>query len=435
MSVTTGASTEFLIPDDIARAAVLPESYTDEHNLTYPAFKWLRENNPLGVAHIEGFDPIVLVTRLDDLINIERQPEIFANMPKNPILNDQASDSFIRELTGGTIRSIDVTTFMDAPEHTMIRRLINPWFRPGNVKRFEDQVRALAKREVDRLFAMDGEIDFAKDFGLPYPLRVIMTLFGLPPRDEPVVMKLTQEFFGTHDPEEQRADFQMTPDAAARAWTAAIASFNEYFHEKTLDRRANPTEDLLSVVANSRIDGELIDEKYCNGQYIAIATAGHDTTSATLNGAMLAFIENPDQLRLVRDDPSLVEQCVEECIRYVSPVKHFMRTAHRDVEVAGRRFHEGDRFMLNFPSANRDESKFGPDSHNFDITVPRGKHAGFGFGPHQCQGMMIARLELRILFEELLPRLGSIELAGTPKYTQTNFVGGLKSLPVRLRHA
>lgn len=431
----TATATDFTIPDEIARNAVLPESYKDEKNLTYPAFTWLRRNNPLGVARLPGFDPIVLVTKLDDLMTIERQPEIFANLPANPILNDQASDEFIRTLTGGSIRSIDVTPFMDPPEHTTIRRLINPWFRPGNVKRFEEQVRGLAKREVDRLFELDEEIDFAKEFGLLYPLRVIMTLFGLPAEDEPIVMKLTQEFFGTHDPEEQREEIQMTPDAAGRAWAAAIASFNEYFHQHTLDRRARPTEDLLSIVANSRIDGELIDEKYCNGQYIAIATAGHDTTSATVNGAMLAFIENPDQLKLVQDDPSLVEQMVEEAIRYVSPVKHFMRCATRDAVVSGRQFHEGDRFMLNFPSCNRDEEKFGENSHDFDITVPRGKHAGFGFGPHQCQGMMIGRLEMRILFEELLPRLGSIELNGTPKYTQTNFVGGLKSLPVRLQPA
>ncbi|GAA5163342.1 cytochrome P450 [Pseudonocardia eucalypti] len=414
---------------------MLPESYKDERNITYPAFKWLRENNPLGVAELPGFDPIVLVTRFDDLLNIERQPEIFANLPANPILNDQASDAFIRSLTGGSIRSIDVTPFMDPPEHTTIRRLINPWFRPSNVKRFEEQVRALARREVDRLFSLGEEVDFARDFGLLYPLRVIMTLFGLPPEDEPTIMKLTQEFFGTNDPEEQREEIQMTPDAAGRAWAAAIASFNEYFHQHTVDRRARPTEDLLSIVANSRIDGELIGESYCNGQYIAISTAGHDTTSATLNGAMLAFIEHPAQLALVRNDPELVEQTVEECIRYVSPVKHFMRCASRDVEVSGRQFRAGDRFMLNFPSANRDESKFGPNSHDFDITVPRGKHAGFGFGPHQCQGMMIARLELRILFEELLPRVRTIELAGTPKYTQTNFVGGLKSLPVRLTPA
>jgi cytochrome P450 len=431
----TATATDFTIPDEIARNAVLPESYKDEKNLTYPAFTWLRQNNPLGVARLPGFDPIVLVTKFDDLMTIERQPEIFANLPANPILNDQASDDFIRTLTGGSIRSIDVTPFMDPPEHTTIRRLINPWFRPGTVKRFTDQVRDLAKREVDALFAHGEEVDFAKDFGLLYPLRVIMTLFGLPAEDEPVVMKLTQEFFGTHDPEEQREEIQMTPDAAGRAWAAAIASFNEYFHQHTVDRRANPTEDLLSIVANSRIDDELIDESYCNGQYIAIATAGHDTTSATLNGAIKAFIEHPDQLKLVQNDPSLIEQTVEECIRYVSPVKHFMRCATRDVEVSGRQFHPGDRFMLNFPSANRDEEKFGPNSHDFDITVDRGKHAGFGFGPHQCQGMMIARLELKILFEELLPRLGSIELNGTPKYTQTNFVGGLKSLPVRLRPA
>jgi cytochrome P450 len=429
--VTT--NTEFRIPDDIAKAAVLPESYLDEKNITYPAFKWLRENNPLGVAEIEGYDPIVLVTRFDDLMTIERQPEIFANLPANPILNDQASDAFIRSLTGGSIRSIDVTPFMDAPEHTEIRRLINPWFRPANVRKFEGQVRELAKREVDALFARGEELDFAKDFALLYPLRVVMTLFGLPPEDEPIIMKLTQEFFGANDPEEQREEIQMTPDAAGRAFTAAIASFNEYFHQHTVDRRANPTDDLLSVVANSRIDGELIDEKYCNGQYIAISTAGHDTTSATLVGAMLALIDNPDQLKLVQNDPSLVDRLVEECIRYVSPVKHFMRNATQDVVVSGRQFRAGDRFMLNFPSANRDETKFGENSHDFDITVERGKHAGFGFGPHQCQGMMIARLELKILFEELLPRLQCIELTGSPKYTQTNFVGGLKRLPVRIK--
>jgi cytochrome P450 len=432
MTVTTNA--DAIIPTEIANAAVLPESYKDEKNITYPAFTWLRKNNPLGIAEIAGFDPIYLVTKLDDLLTIERQPEIFANGIKNPILNSQADDTFIRSLTGGSIRSIDVTPFMDPPEHTTIRRLINPWFRPGNVKRFEDQVRALAKREVDRLFDLGPECDFAKDFGLLYPLRVIMTLFGLPAEDEPKVMKLTQEFFGTNDPEEQREEVQLTPDAAARTWTAAIADFNNYFHQHTVDRRANPTEDLLSIVANSRIDGELIDERYANGQYIAIATAGHDTTSATLVGTALALIENPAQLQLVQNDMSLVPRLVEEAIRYVSPVKHFMRSATRDTEVRGRKIRAGDRFMLCFPSANRDEEKFGPNSHDFDVTVERGKHAGFGFGPHQCQGMMIARLEMKILFEELLPRLKTIELAGTPKYTQTNFVGGLKSLPVKLTH-
>jgi len=433
--MSAAVNSDFLIPDELARATVLPKSYSDERNVVHPAFAQLRRHNPLGLVDLDGYDPFHLVTTFDDLMTIERQPELFANGPKNPILSTQLEDDFIRSLTGGSIRSMDVTSYMDPPEHTTIRRLLNPWFSPSNIKKFSDQVRELARREVDRLFSLGEHIDFAEDFALLYPLRVIMTLFGLPPEDEARIMQLTQELIGNNDPEHQPSEVQLSPDAAARAWAAAIAGFNEYFHRLTLDRRANPTDDLLSIVANARIDGELLEERYCNGQYIAIATAGHDSSSATLAGAVLGLIENPDQLRLVQRDPSLIERLVEESIRYVSPVKHFMRTATQDVTLRGREFHEGDRFMLSYVSANRDEAQFGEHSEDFDITVQRSKHAGFGFGPHQCQGMVIARLELTILFEELLPRLGSIELDGPPKYARSNFVGGLTSLPVILRPA
>jgi cytochrome P450 len=378
-----------------------------------------------------------IVTRYDDLIAIEKQSEIFINGGQNSvILNSQAGDELIKGMTGGSVRSLDAPPFMDAPEHTMIRRTWNPWFRPVNVRRFEDRVRALAKREVDRLFAEhNGECDFATDFGLLYPLRVILALLGLPPEDEPMIMKLTQELFGSQDPDNQRQEVTLSPDAAAQSWMAAVTDFAGYCQARVAEARAHPTDDpdsLVSVLAHAKVDDEYLHAGYLLGQFVSIATAGHDTTSATLNGTLLAFIENPAQLDYARSYPERVESLVEEAIRYVSPVRHFMRTATKDMTVNGQAIEAGERLFLSFPSANRDEDHFGQTVDSFDITVERSKHAGFGFGPHQCQGMMIARLELKIMFEELLPRLNSVELIGTPKYTQTNFVGGVKSLPVRI---
>jgi cytochrome P450 len=423
------------IPMEIAEAAVLPQSYKEERAVTYPALKWLRENNPLGLAQLDGYDPFYLVTTYDDVMTVERQLfDAFGIGDQSPILNSAADDAFIRTMTGGSTRSIDVVTFMDPPEHTLIRRLMSPMFRPNFLRTVEPRIKALAKREVDRLFAHEGQCDFAKDFALWFPLRVITELFGLPSEDEDRIMELTQGIFAPTDPEEQRAEIQMSPDAAAQMWIEAVTGFNEYFHAKTLQRRAEPTDDLLSFIANCRIDGEYIDEKYANGQYIGLASAGHDTTSSTLVGAMLALIERPEQLRLVQADMSLVDDLVEESIRYVSPVKHMMRCALRDVELHGRAIRTGDRLMLCFASANRDEKQFGPSADEFDISQPRPKHAGFGFGPHQCQGMAVARLALRVVFEELLPRLKSVELAGEPRYKQANFVTGIKSLPVRVSH-
>jgi cytochrome P450 len=422
------------IPEDIGRAVILPESYGDPFGIAFPALKWLRAYNPLAVAHIEGFDPMRIVTRYEDLLAIEKQPEIFiSGGDQSVILNSQAGDEVIKGMTGGSVRSLDAPPFMDAPEHTMIRRTWNPWFRPVNVRRFEDRVRALAKREVDRLFAEhNGVCDFATDFGLLYPLRVILTLLGLPPEDEPIIMKLTQELFGAQDPDNQRTEVMVSPDAAAQSWMTAVGDFAGYLQGRIVEARANPTEDLIGVLATAKVDDEYLHAGYLLGQFVSIATAGHDTTSATLNGTLLAFIENPAQLDYARAHPEGIERLVEEAIRYVSPVRHFMRTAVADTVVNGEPIQQGERLFLSFPSANRDEGRFGPTVDSFDITVERPKHAGFGHGPHQCQGMMIARLELKILFEELLPRLKSMELIGAPKYTKTNFVGGIKSLPVRI---
>src|SRR5581483_7705550 len=181
MSTETLTAAEATIPDEVAQAVVLPESYLDEKKITYPAFKWLRENNPLGVARVEGFDPLWIVTKAADIQYIENADGEFGVGDANPILATQAGDEFFRSMSPeGKVRNMDVVVYMDPPEHDKIRKIFNPWFRPGNVKRFEDQIRELAKKEVARMMDYDGEVDFMKDIAGWFTLRAIVTLFGAP---------------------------------------------------------------------------------------------------------------------------------------------------------------------------------------------------------------------------------------------------------------
>ncbi|MGY1806219.1 cytochrome P450 [Blastococcus sp. SYSU D00669] len=427
--MTAQILSDFRIPDDIAADAVLPQSYADEENRTYPAFKWLRENNPFGVAHVDGFDPIWLATKHADIVEIERNPAVFTSGRGEPMINDRASLGFL-ELVRGDARTIDTLAYMDAPEHTAIKNVTSNWFLPANVRKREDLIRELAREAVDHLMTFEGRpVDIVKDFALHYPLRVIMTLFGVPREDEPRMLKLTQEFFGTTDPEEQRAEVAPEPDVAARMFRAAIADFYGYFNQLSADRRANPTDDLASIIANAKIDGEYLPESFVNGYYIAIATAGHDTTASTISGAIQAFARFPDQLDKVRGDMSLVPSLIDEALRWVSPVKHFQRIVSQDTEFRGRHLKAGDSVMLLYPSANRDEDVF-TDPDVFDVTRRPNKHIAFGYGPHMCLGQHVAKLEMRILLEELLPKLRSVRLAGTPKYVAANFLSGLKTQPI-----
>jgi len=238
-----------------------------------------------------------------------------------------------------------------------------------------------------------------------------------------MLLKLTQELFGSADPELRRG---ATPEEQMQT----VMEMMQYFNGVIEDRRANPTDDLASVIANARVDGEPVNVVDVASYYVIIATAGHDTTSSSIAGGLHALLENPDQLALLRDDPSLVPSAVEEMIRWVTPVKQFMRTATEPYALRGVEIDAGESVLLSYPSANRDEDVFDrPD--RFDVTRNPNKHVAFGFGVHHCLGAQLARMEGRALYKELLPRLGSIELAGEPSYMQTLFVGGPKHLPVR----
>ncbi len=438
MTSTIQPDANTVIPDDIAQQIVLPEGHRDDARL-FDAYRWLRENNPLGVARVDGYDPLYLVSKHADIMEIERQPDIFTSAGGedkgafNPILANQAGDEFTKSINNGSLRILETLTYLDPPEHTVIKDIAADWFRPNNLKQWEDSIRVLARESVDRLLDTDGSIDFVKDFALQYPLHVIMSLFGVPETDEPRMMALTQEFFGTADPDAAREDIEpLTPDAAAKQWVATIGDFYAYFDALLEDRRANPTGDLASIISIAKdADGEYFPREVAYGYFIAIATAGHDTTSSTLAGGVHALSQNPSLLARLKGDLSLVPNLVNESLRWASPVKHFMRTALAPYTLRGVDLQPGDRFMLLYQSGNRDIDVF-TDPDVFDIDRRPNKHIAFGYGPHMCIGQHLAKLELKVMFETLLPHLDAVEITADPRYIQTNFVGGLKNMPVQL---
>ena len=256
-----------------------------------------------------------------------------------------------------------------------------------------------------------------------FPLYVILSLLGLPESDFPFMLKLTQELFGSDDDEFKRGT--TTEDQMP-----VLLEMFEYFNEVTASRREHPTEDLASAIANARIDGESLSDIDTVSYYLIVATAGHDTTSATISGGLLGLIENPQQRERLRDDLSLMPLATEEMIRWVTPVKAFMRTAAEDTTIRGVPIAAGESLLLSYVSANRDEEVFA-DPFRFDVGREPNKHVAFGYGVHFCLGAALARMEVNSFFTELLPRLRSVELTDAPEHVATTFVGGLKHLPIR----
>jgi len=246
------------------------------------------------------------------------------------------------------------------------------------------------------------------------------------------MLRLTQELFGAADPDLNRSGSEGrgdTPDAMAEL-QAVIADFFMYFKAITDDRKAAPRSDLASVIANGRIDGAPISDFEAMSYYVIVATAGHDTTSSSTAGAIWGLCENPGEFGKVKADPSLIPGLVDESIRWVTPVKHFMRSATQDYELRGRTIAAGDWLWLAYPSGNRDEEVFeAPDE--FRVSRSPNRHLAFGYGAHLCLGQHLAKMEMRILWEELIPRLKSLQLDGAPQLAVANFVGGPKRLPIR----
>ncbi len=428
MSVMT--ATDHRIPKNVADTIALPAAYADGR--IHEAYRWLRANEPLGIADIQGVDPFWVVTRHADILEISRQNDLFHNGDRSPTIVSQDADRQVREMMGGSPHLLRTLIHMDAPDHPKYRALTQGWFMPQNLRRLEDQIRVIAKAAVEKMAATGGRCEFVQEVALHYPLHVIMSILGVPPEDEGRMLKLTQELFGAADPELARdAD---TPPAERKFDMSVIVDFSNYFRALSEARRAKPTDDLASVIANSQIDGQPISDLEAMSYYIIVATAGHDTTSSSTAGALWALAENPGELAKVKADPSLIPSLVDESIRRTTPVKTFMRTATADVEFAGRDLKKGDWLMLCYASGNRDEAVFDDPDH-FHVDRKPNRHLAFGYGAHLCLGQHLAKMEMRILWEELLPRLSDLALDGTPAMSEATFVNGPKRLPIRFKMA
>ena len=408
---------------ELDEGLIKPENWANE-DWIHSQLKWLRENDPLRLTEPDGFDPFWNVTKYHDIKEVEQNKSVFINDPR-PVLGPKMVNAVAQQLSGRKhlVRSL---VQMDDPDHMKYRRLTQGWFMGTNLRKLQGEIEALADEYIERLDNLGGECDFVKDLAIWYPLRVIMTILGIPKEDEALMLKLTQELFGGTDPDIARSFEPMEI-------MNVVGDFENYFNELTINRRKNPTEDLASLIANSKIDGESPPELETNGYYMIVATAGHDTTSSSVSGGLLALMDNPAEMEKLKSNlDELMPTFIDETIRWVTPVRHFMRTATQDYTLRGAQIQEGESVILWYPSANRDEEVF---DNPFDFKVDRNeaKQIAFGFGAHVCLGQHLARMEMSILFKKLLSRLEHIELAGEPKYTQATFVGGLKSLPIRYK--
>ena len=298
-----------------------PETYTNEAEL-HSILTSMRKNDPVCWLEPENYTPFWAVTKHSDISEIELKNDFFINHPRTTLM-DITAENYIKEFTGGSHLLVRTLVHMDNPDHKIYRSMTQSWFSPPNLIKLKKEIENLAISYVDKMLENGTECDFVKDIASLYPLRVIMTILGVPPEDESLMLKLTQQLFGGADEDMKRSEEESLD-------SNVIADFFNYFTTLTEDRRKNPTDDVATVIANANYDGKPIGHLEAMSYYTIIATAGHDTTSSSTAGGILALIENPSEFKKLKDDPSLMPMAIDETIRWVTPVKNFFRTATDD---------------------------------------------------------------------------------------------------------
>jgi len=381
----------------------------------HEAFKVLRREAPLfwnGNGH-RNSDGFWALTRYRDIWNVSLDPKTFSNARRGTILRDWTEEEAASNAT--------IMLNMDPPRHTKYRRLVNLGFSPKMTNRLEVHMREITSRIIDNIAAR-GECDFVTDVAAELPLQVIVEMMGVPTADRHKIFEWSNTMIGFDDPE--------YGNGSNEAGKAAALQIYMYAHGLAGERRRCPRDDMVSVLLEAEVEGEKLSEIDFNSFFLLLLVAGNETTRNTISGGMLALIEHPEERARLLRDPSLFPTAVDEMVRWVSPVMYFVRTAMQDTEILGQPIRENQRVTLWYGSANRDEEHFS-DPDRFDVGRHPNDHLGFGIGPHFCLGSNLARLEIRIMFEELLRRLPDIELAAPVTRLRSNFIGGIKHMPVR----
>jgi cytochrome P450 len=388
----------------------------------HPRYAALRRDEPVAWVEHPAYRPFWAVTRHADITDVELKNTLFINAPRLTLIPKQVEENL--SLMGqGREKSVRTIIDMDEPDHRKYRNVTQSWFMGAGVARFQDRVEATARRFVDRVAEMEGRCDFSRDVANWVPLQVIMSILGLPEEDAPFILRSTQAMLAASDPELQRDQ--------AQYGTGEFQKLFEYLGEIVERRRREPTDDLGSVIANGLIDGAPMGMLETLSYLMIASTAGHETTSSALGGGLLALIEQPAAMDALRTDPGLWATGADEVVRYVSPIRHFMRTAVEDTVIGTTPIRAGDAVAMFYLSANRDETVF-EEPFEFRPGRTQNRHLGFGRGAHFCLGRLLALTEIRTLFKELLSRTTAIELDGEPQWVESNFVGALKRLPVRI---
>jgi cytochrome P450 len=323
----------------------------------------------------------------------------------------------------------------DPPRHSRLRGLVGPPFTPRAVKAYELALRELTKEVLDHALPL-GEFDFIEEIAKELPIRVLARLLGVPEDDREKLIDWGDRLIANTDPDfadvlhdsPASEEYRLVPFRSP----ASLELF-EYGHALAAKRRAEPTDDLVSKLVHAEIEGERLTEREFDTMFLLLVVAGNETTRQAIAHGMLALLEHPDELARLRADPQLVwDTGADEILRWSSPVFHFRRTATRDVELRGRRIREGDKVVVWYVSANFDEEVF-DEPFAFDVGRTPNPHITFGGGgPHFCLGAHLARLEVQVMFDQLVPRLGSMELSGPVQRVRSNFTNALKRMPVRV---
>ena len=409
--------------DELQAEDVLGPRNFAENGYPHEAWKTLREEAPLRYFDLGPRPGFWAVVKRADIVWLSKQPTRFVNAPRMAIFADSPPPDPTRP-NRALLRHL---LNMDPPDHPKYRNLASSWFTPRAIARRRPEIERIAEDLVDAL-ASKGEADFVEEFTAPLTLSVLADMLGVPRSDWRKMFEWTNQIAGSSDPE-----YQIEGDDSGAQMRITLDEMFGYFTEMVEHRRVEPTDDVVSLLANAQFEGETdprVPALELLSYFSLLVVAGNETTRNAASGGLIALIENPGEMAKLKKNPSLVNKATEEIVRWTSPVIQFCRTPIEDFEMHGQKVKAGDSLCLLYPSANRD-AEFFEDPDSFRIDRSPNPHVGFGIGEHFCLGANLARLEIRIALEKLIPRLEHVELVGPMDRVQSSFLGGVKRMPIR----